>query len=156
MLAYYIHFAFIALFNHLAAESTSIKCNPDIDPHRPVRKEECLKAISQIVYNPDNTLDLASKLADYTYGECNISIYNELGSRITKSEVEARFNEILEKCRYDAGGTTTHSKDPIWFYTGIRALGGFQSWDSDFPARLPTCAINDDNAKPLTKDDCMK
>ncbi|EFP82004.1 hypothetical protein PGT21_021283 [Puccinia graminis f. sp. tritici] len=155
MVAYYNHFVLSALIAFLAGESLAIECDSRLIPHRPVRKAECMRAISQIVYNSDNTLDTTSKRVDYTFGECNVSIYNDLGIEITKAQVEHRFNKILDKCRYDAGGNDFHDNDPVFFYIGNRAIGRFQSWDSDFPTRLPTCAV-EDNAPALYQDDCIK
>ncbi|KAH9449216.1 hypothetical protein Pst134EB_020047 [Puccinia striiformis f. sp. tritici] len=156
MVAYHTRLSIIAAVTLLAGHSLAIDCDPKIIPHRPVRREECLKAISQIVYNSDNSLDKTSKRVDYTFGECNVSIYNDLGADITKAQVLHRFNAILDKCRYDAGGNTFHDASPIWFYVGNRAIGPLQSWESDFPSRSPTCAAQDDVSPPLSQDDCIK
>ncbi|POW21282.1 hypothetical protein PSHT_02579 [Puccinia striiformis] len=138
MVAYHTRLSIIAAVTLLAGHSLAID------------------SISQIVYNSDNSLDKTSKRVDYTFGECNVSIYNDLGADITKAQVLHRFNAILDKCRYDAGGNTFHDASPIWFYVGNRAIGPLQSWESDFPSRSPTCAAQDDVSPPLSQDDCIK
>ncbi|EFP76898.2 hypothetical protein PGT21_005818 [Puccinia graminis f. sp. tritici] len=142
----------IALVTLLAGKSLAIECYPGPVPHRPVLREECSKAISQIVYKPDQTLDPASKQVDYSYGDCNISVVNQFGIRINKAQVEHRFNEIFDKCPHNTGGIDV---DQIVFYANKRSIDGYQSWDSDFPARLPVCALAD-RAPRLTQNDCTK
>ncbi|KAA1079033.1 hypothetical protein PGTUg99_005876 [Puccinia graminis f. sp. tritici] len=139
MSAYPKLFMTIALVTQLAGKSLAIECYPGPVPHRPVLREECSKAISQIVYNPDQTLDPASKQVDYSYGDCN-------------AQVEHRFNEIFDRCPHNTGGIDV---DQIVFYANKRSIDGYQSWDSDFPARLPVCALAD-RAPRLTQNDCTK
>ncbi|KAH9465331.1 hypothetical protein Pst134EA_013220 [Puccinia striiformis f. sp. tritici] len=151
-----ISISVIAAVTLLASHSLAIDCAPDFINHRPVRRDECSKAISQIVYNSDNTLDKTSKRIDYTFGECSISLYNDLGADITKEQVQYQFNTILDQCHNESGGntTTSHDASPVSFYIGNRAIDDYLPWESDFPPRVPTCEVRDPTH--LTQSDCMK
>ncbi|KAA1118094.1 hypothetical protein PGT21_031196 [Puccinia graminis f. sp. tritici] len=150
---YHHLFVTIALVALLAGKSLAITCYPGPIAHRSVRKEECMRAISQIVYDADahQTLNPLSKQVDYTYGECNISIINTSGIPINKAQVKQRFSRILDQCPNTGG----FDFDQTYFHVGMRSLDRYKSWDSDFPARLPTCAVADRAAK-LSPDDCIK
>ncbi|KAH9454131.1 hypothetical protein MJO28_007126 [Puccinia striiformis f. sp. tritici] len=128
-----ISISVIAAVTLLASHSLAIDCAPDFINHRPVRRDECSKAISQI-----------------------ISLYNDLGADITKEQVQYQFNTILDQCHNESGGntTTSHDASPVSFYIGNRAIDDYLPWESDFPPRVPTCEVRDPTH--LTQSDCMK
>ncbi|KAH9458970.1 hypothetical protein MJO28_010324 [Puccinia striiformis f. sp. tritici] len=148
-------FVIFAAITLLARDSLAIECDTGVIPHRPVHKEECSKAISQIVYNADDTWNKMSKRADYTYGECNISVHNDLGQNLTKSQIEQGFERVLNYCPNASGGHNYRDNEPVTFYFGNREIGTFQAWEPDYPAGLPTCAINDGGAR-LSQKHCLK
>ncbi|KAI9622783.1 hypothetical protein H4Q26_015067 [Puccinia striiformis f. sp. tritici PST-130] len=150
-----ISISVIAAVTLLASHSLAIDCAPDFINHRPVRRDECSKAISQIVYNSDNTLDKTSKRTDYTFGESRSTMIWVLICD-TKEQVQYQFNTILDQCHNESGGntTTSHDASPVSFYIGNRAIDDYLPWESDFPPRVPTCEVRDPTH--LTQSDCMK
>ncbi|EFP82006.1 hypothetical protein PGT21_021304 [Puccinia graminis f. sp. tritici] len=148
-------FIIIAALTLLARDSLAIECTPENIPHRPVRKGHCWKAISQIVYNSDGTLDKTSRRVNYNYGECHISFDNDLGEDVTKTQIEQGFHRLFDKCQDYNGGNTYNEDVPTHFYFGNRELGTFQAWEPDYPAGVPSCDILD-GGKPITQADCVQ
>ncbi|KAH9441472.1 hypothetical protein MJO29_015859 [Puccinia striiformis f. sp. tritici] len=142
---------FVSVISMLARSSFAIDCYPGTHAD----KNECHRAISQIVYKSDDTLGTDSKHFGYISGNCSIIVLNPEAASTTKKQIEAGFDQILDHCKPQTGGGDLPSNKAVFLNIGGR--GGKESapYDSDFPFLKETCGLNT-NAPDTKKEDCLK
>ncbi|POV98463.1 hypothetical protein PSTT_14416 [Puccinia striiformis] len=125
------------------------------DSNAIVDKDDCLRALHQIVYKVDNTLDTDSKRFSYIYGNCSIAVSNAYGASATRNEVENAFIRIFDQCAPHTGAGTVPAAKNLFLSVGNGLTGGDAPYNSDFLFLKPTCGLNK-NAPHTTKEDCLK
>ncbi|WAQ92746.1 hypothetical protein PtA15_17A228 [Puccinia triticina] len=109
-----------------------------------------LPAISQIIYDkPNNILDRVSIGLARQSGNCTVIVSNTEKDIVTKKQIEAGFNSILDQCQNHAG------QNPLFKMVYVEVQNRQARHDTNFfPPRVLTCGLN--RNAPLTADkDCQ-
>ncbi|PLW07196.1 hypothetical protein PCANC_24871 [Puccinia coronata f. sp. avenae] len=144
-------FVVVVAISLITGGSFAIDCYPE----RVVDTQDCHAAMSQIVYNQDQTLSPVSKTLGYISGNCSVIVVNLNGVPLTRERIETGFDQILEKCQPHAGGGNLPQNEDVFLNIGNRGEGTYQPYESDFPPLKETCGLNK-NAPDTQKDDCKK
>ncbi|KAH9459858.1 hypothetical protein Pst134EB_008077 [Puccinia striiformis f. sp. tritici] len=104
-----------------------------------VDKDDCLRALHQIVYKADHTLGTDSKRFSYIYGNCSIAVSNDYGA--SRGLIQEFMNQqyqkrvrIFHQCAPHTGAGTVPAAETLFLSVGNRLTGGDAPYNSNFPA----------------------
>ncbi|POV98460.1 hypothetical protein PSTT_14418 [Puccinia striiformis] len=110
-----------------------------------VDKDDCLRALHQIVYKADHTLGTDSKRFSYIYGNCSIAVSNDYGA--SRGLIQEFMNQqyqkrvrIFDQCAPHTGAGTVPAAETLFLSVGNRLTGGDAPYNSNFPFLKPTRA----------------